>query len=87
MTCGWDTYTQSLYLTHLGRYQCDQFCRNCTTLANIEKKWAKYLMFIWFWEKFSTHFGTICTYVIGHIFIDKYGLLLKTQFGHLVTLR
>ena len=43
------------------RQQCDQICQNSTTLANILKYVAIYLRFIWFWAKFSTHFGTIRT--------------------------
>ena len=59
--------------------------RKSTALANILKKLAIYLRFIWFWGKFSTYFGTICA-AIGHIFVAENGQILKTQFGHLVTL-
>ena len=41
------------------RAQGDHIWRNSTTLAN-NLKMAIYLRLIWFWAKFSTHFGTIC---------------------------
>ena len=56
-----------------------------TTLANNLKSLAIYLRFIWFWAKFSTHFGTICM-LSGTFSFTENGQILKTQFGHLVTL-
>ena len=43
--------------TTLSWSQCDQNWRNFTTLENIFKN-GKYLWSIWFWAKFSAHFGT-----------------------------
>ena len=64
----------------LGAFQCDQIWLNSTALANIQKSLAIYKRFIWFWEKFSTHFGTI-SMLFGQIFIAENGQILITQSG------
>ena len=54
--------------------QCDQIWRNSTTLGNILKCLAIDLRIIWFWAKFSTHFGTM------GMLLAKFSLLKMAKY-------
>ena len=54
--------------------QGDQIWRYSTTLANDYKSLAIYLRLIWFWAKFSTHFGTI------YLILGAFSLLKMAKY-------